>query len=191
LNQRHASGGGPEDTPIGGSGGRGILLLAVAVVLGIVVLQASDTGGGGGSAQVTTETSVSRVPTPTLPSVNTSLAPMRPPADVKILPANGTQISGLGGRVATVLKDSGYTNTLSPIDATAAAETSLVEYSSPEFASDAIAVAVILQLPATAVQLLSTPPPVPDTRGAEVVVVAGNDLARLSSEGATTTTTIG
>lgn len=185
MSQRHSS--GPEGAPIGGSGGRGIMLLAVAVVLGIVVLQASDTGGGG-EARVTTETSVNPATTSTLPT-NTSLPPPRPAADVRILPANGTQVSGLGGRVATVLKDAGYTNTLSPVDSTTPAETSLVEYSSPEFASDAIAVAVILQLPATAVQLLTTPVPVPDTRGAEVVVVAGNDLASLSSsEGATTTT---
>jgi hypothetical protein len=186
---------GPEEAA-GGSGGRGVLLLAIAVVLGIIILQATDDGGG--SSDVATETEVAS-PTTTSEAPATTLPQLRAPAEVKVLPANGTQVSGLGARVGDELKAKGYIDTLSAVSAnTTSAATTSVEFSGPEYAADAVGVANNLGLPPSAVKPLSSPPPVSDTRGAHVVVVAGQDLERLSggssstsSGQATTTTTSG
>lgn len=177
---------GPEEPPIGGSGGRGVILLAVAVVLGIVVLQATDSGSPTPDVRTSPGTSAPRVTATSLPTVSTAPA-ARAPAEVKVLPANGTQISGLGGRVGDALKAAGYTNTLSAIDATAnTLETSVIQYS-PGFVAEAAVVAQVLGLPPAVVQPATTPL-VRDTRGADVIVVAGADLERLTSSGATATT---
>ncbi len=176
---------------MGGSGGRGVLLLAIAVVLGIVILQATDNSGGN-TTDVTSGTEVQES-TSTTASPATTTRPLRMPAEVKVLPANGTQTSGLGSRVGDLLKGGGYTNTLSAVDATTNnVDTTIVQYTT-DFGPEAQVVAAILGLPATVVKPLDNPP-VRDTRGADVIVVAGKDLERLASPGASagaTTTTAG
>ncbi len=184
---------------MGGSGGRGVLLLAIAVVLGIVILQATDNSGGG-TTDVTSGTEVEEEDsgaTSTTASPATTTRALRLPAEVKVLPANGTQLSGLGSRVGDTLKANGYLNTLSATDATTnSVDTTIVQYTT-DFGPEAQVVAAILGLPASVVKPLDNPP-VRDTRGADVIVVAGRDLERLSSTAtsggataSTTTTTIG
>lgn len=189
MNARRSGPSGPEES-VGGSGGRGVLLLAIAVVLGIIILQATDDDGGD-TADVTAGTDVEES-TSTTALTPTTLPQLRPPAEVKVLPANGTQTSGLGARVAEDLKSKGYINTLAAVDATTnTLEATVVEFSSPEFVADAVAVANILGLSPTAVKPLENPPPVRDTRDANVIVVAGKDLehlASVSTSGSTTTT---
>src|SRR5437762_1555158 len=77
---------------------RGVGLLAVAVVLGLILLNATDNGDpfdrpvvAGRSATTTT-----RVTRPD--ETTTSTAPLRPPTQVKVLTANGTETSGVGAR---------------------------------------------------------------------------------------------
>ncbi|HEX2023968.1 MAG TPA: LytR C-terminal domain-containing protein, partial [Acidimicrobiales bacterium] len=109
---------------------------------------------------------------------------VRPAADVKVLPANGSGVAGLGGRIADRLKGRGYTNTLAATNTTREVSSSSVEFNG-DFEPEARAVAEALGLSATVVKALDSPR-VADTRGADVVVLIGPDL---SAAGGTTTTT--
>lgn len=108
-----------------------------------------------------------------------------------MLPVNGSGIAGAGGKTGDKLRAAGYTNTLAAVNATSASPvaTSIVEYAVGA-AADAQAVATVLGLPATTVKALDSPP-VSDTRGAEVVVLIGGDLASSPGTAATTSTTGG
>ena len=173
---------------LGGSSARGIALLAVAVLLGIFVLNQTDPGS---SASQSTD-DVSEPATTDLPNEDTTLVPTsapraaRAPAEVRVLPANGSGVAGLGGRIAERLKASGYTNTLAAINTTRDVPASSVEYNR-DFEPEARAVAEALGLSATVVKAMDSPP-VTDTRGADVLVLIGPDL---SAAGATTTTARG
>lgn len=182
----------PPGRPSGGSGARGVVLLAVAVGLGILVLQAFDTGSSPYSRRVTTATT-----TPsetgdqtTLPAgeATTTTPAARAPADVKVLVANGTGSKGFGSRTANALKALGY-NILAPVDTTRSLDSTSVQYADG-FEAEAQAVARSVQLPASAVQRLNSPP-VPAVRDANVVVLLGADSAPTSTTAkkATTATT--
>ncbi len=176
--QKASSGGG------GSAGARGAILLVVAAVLGIVLLQAFDTDFGGvggvgvdvgGSTTVpslgTVTTSVPPGPAATVPAT----IPSRAPSEVTVLVANGTGIRGLGGQTADALKAVGY-NTLTAVDATTALDVTRVQFVAG-YESEGRAIALTLGLTATAVQALNSPA-VPDTQGANVIVLLGADVAR-------------
>ena len=156
--------------PTSGSPGRAVGLLLAALVLGWLVLRTASFGSGVQRVRVLGPTTTTTAPVTTRlgrPLTSTTLRPARAPADVKVLPLNGSGVPGAAGRVGETLKAAGY-NTLG--------------------ADNAKEVARVLQLPPTAVQPLSSPPPVADVRGAGVVVVVGTDLARsLPSSGSVTT----
>ena len=91
---------------------RGALLLAIAVILGIALLNTFDDGRDpfaqsllASGATVTTTTTAAP------PEVTTTTAKSSPalhaPADVKVLPANGTGVNKFGARVGDELKKSG------------------------------------------------------------------------------------
>jgi hypothetical protein len=178
---------GPGARPSGSAGARGAVLLVLAVVLGIVLLNKFDTGSVPFSQPVESNGGHTATTTRRLPSVSvvptTTSRPPRPADQVKVLPANGTSTSGLGGRTGTFLSNNGY-NALAPVDASRNLDTSLVLYSA-DFEPEARAVAQLLGLPASSVKALDANAPVPDTRGADVVVVAGADL-HLPSDTSTT-----
>ncbi len=177
---------GPGPRPSGSAGARGAFLLAVALVLGIVLLQKFDTG------QVPFSTSVDvdagSVTTGRAPSVSvlppTTSRAARPPDQVKVLAANASNIDGLAGKTTTFLTNNGY-NALAPINATRSLDNSLVLYK-PDFEPEARALAQLFGLPATAVKPLDDSAPVNETRNADVVVVAGEDL-RLPGDTTSTT----
>jgi hypothetical protein len=166
------AGPGPRTTAVGA---KGIVLMAAAVLLGIVLLNEFDTGSVPFSEPVEVDTG----PTTTrrLPTVSTSPATtraVRPPGDVRVLAANGTNTSGLGGRTTELLRNAGY-NAVAPIDASRVVESSIVAYK-PEAEAEARVIAQLLQLSLSAVRPYDTSTPVPEDRGAEVVVVVGPDL---------------
>lgn len=170
----------------GGTGARAILLVGAAVLLGIILLRAFDPGGvafdpsidvGSGPGTTDRSPTVSVIPP-------TSARPLRSPADVKVIAANGTSTSGLAGKTTEFLRQNGY-NVLAPTDATRPIENSQVEFKQ-DFEPEARVVAQLLQLPASAVRPLESDPPVGDTRGADILVLIGNDL---QLPGETTTTT--
>jgi hypothetical protein len=114
----------------------------------------------------------------------TTIRALRPADQVKVLPANGTNTSGLGGRTGTFLQNNGY-NALAPIDASRTLENTLVLHKA-DFDLEASALAQLLGLPASSVKVLDDSAPVPETRNADIVVVAGADL---NLPGDTTSTT--
>jgi hypothetical protein len=166
--------------------GRGAAVLVVAVVIGTLLLNKVDdperqvsAGGGGNTTEETTTTVATPVPT-TLPA--------RPPAEVKVLSANGTKVNGAAGKTRDALKALGY-NVLSPIETKRPVEASVVFFT-PGFDREAQTVAQALKLQPTSVQPLPAADalPVSDLRGANVVAVVGPDLAKPTGESSTTTT---
>lgn len=183
---RHAAGDGSFGRSAGMAAGRAAAVLLVAVVIGIVLLNKVDdpvrqvsAGGGGNTTEETTTTVATPVPT-TLPA--------RPPAEVKVLSANGTKVNGAAGRTRDALKALGY-NVLSPIETKRPVEASVVFFT-PGFDREAQTVAQALKLQPTSVQPLPAADalPVSDLRGANVVVVVGPDLAKPTGASSTTTT---
>lgn len=180
---QHAAGDGSFPRSAGGAMARGIGLIVVAVILGVVLLRATDSpepfreeatagastddggdgeaiieGGDEGEGETTT----------------TTAAP-RNPAEVAILVANGSGVSGAAGRVAETLKGSNYvlkdsTNTTSP------AESSFV-YFTAGYEAEARAIAALLAPAVPTVQAIPDPAPVRDLAGANVLVVVAADLA--------------
>jgi hypothetical protein len=163
---------------------RGIGLIIVAVVLGVVLLKATDspepfreeatagesaTNGDDGGEAVDDGGEAGD------DSTTTTVAQARNPAEVTILVANGSGVSGAAGRVAETLKGANYamkdsTNTTSP------AESSFV-YFTPGYEADAAAVAARLAPATPAVQAMPDPVPVRDLAGANILVVVAADLA--------------
>ncbi|MGH9183247.1 MAG: LytR C-terminal domain-containing protein [Acidimicrobiales bacterium] len=151
-------------------------LIIAAVVLGVVLLRATDTapfrpadrGAADGEAPTTTE--------PLDRTTTTAPSEPKDPAQVTVLVANGSGVSGAAGRFTTTVKEAGYA-TAEPANATVSdLETSAV-YFAPGFEPDAAAVAALLT-PAPEVAPLPDPTPVGDLRGANVVIVLGKDLAQ-------------
>lgn len=162
--------------PSQGVGAKGVVIVAAALVVGIVLLNKFDDSGVPFTPRVDVESGVTttrRLPTVTALPTTTLRAP-RSPADVRVLPANGTNTTGLGARTNDFLRRANY-NALAPIDASRVLDATIVAYS-PEFESEARVLAQLLQLPLSAVRPLDDSTPVPETRGADVVVIAGADL---------------
>lgn len=160
-----------------GAGGRGVFLLGIALLLGIVLLQNFDSGNPPFAEQVrtgqTTSTTIEEEPAdPVGPTPTTR--PVRPPADVRVLAANGTTTSGLAGRTTDILGQQGY-NALAPLDATRVVEASQVQYKA-DFEAEARALAQFLVLPNSSLRVMEDTPPVPETRDADIIVVIGADL---------------
>jgi len=171
---RHAATDGSFGRSAGGAALRGAGLLAIAVILGVVLLR----NGGGDPYSRALRTVASPTPEITVcpPTATTITVPVRNPSDVKVLPANGTAISGAGLATFNRLKAAAY-NVLAASNTTNPSTTSNVFFN-PGFEREARVVAQLLGLPDSAVQPMPTPPPVGDTRGADVIVVIGPDLAK-------------
>lgn len=164
----------------------------MAVILGIVLLQAFDTGPSGpfdepvdvGSPTTTefeTDTTVDG-------GTDTTAAERRPPAEVKVLVANGAGIPGFAAKTANSLRSLGYPEPPTT-DATRRLESTSVQYSD-EYQEEAAEVARALDLPGDSVQPFNNPP-VRDVMGANVIVLLGTDSASTTTttrRGATTTT---
>lgn len=191
---RHTSDGGSFGRSAGMAAGRGAALLAVAVVLGVVLLNAADdpapgrltTGGSGGTSSTSVTTSTGR-------STTVVTLPVRAPADVRVISANGTAVKGVARKVTDQLKAAGY-NVLAPTDGQKT--TASAVYFVGDFMREAQAVAASLGLPAASVQPFPAPAPLADARGATVIVLVGPELAQrvgsttaTTAAGAVTTTT--
>lgn len=182
---RHAADDASFAKSAGAAASRGLLLLVVAAVIGLVLYRSVE--------DVPPGTDVSATPRRTTTTAETNedgevvaptTVPLRQPKDVKVLVANGAGISGLGGVVSERLRAPHGYNVLSPVNAPAKVQTTTLYYT-PGFDREAAEIAKVLGLPPTAVKPMPAQAPVPDTRGANVVVVAGPELGAP----ATTTTT--
>jgi LytR cell envelope-related transcriptional attenuator len=178
---RHAADDGSFGRSAGGAMLRGALLLAIAVILGVALLNRFDNGTDpfaqnlAASGRATTTTTTAAAPPETTTTAAAAAPRLRAPADVKVLPANGTGVNRFGARVGDELKKSGF-NVLSPVDSTTKGVTTSVVYSTAGYEADAADVATKLGLPPTAVQAAAPPVKSVELRGANVIVVAGSDL---------------
>lgn len=135
-------------------------------------------------------------PAPTPPSAPTSepaelpeaapddmFAPPAPPAtpthnraDVKVLVANGTDVCGAAGRLATSLSAQGY-NVLPAVNAESGAEISAVFYVD-EYGADAGVVASLLRVPSSQVLPMPASPPTAPGDAHVVIHIGADDLAQ-------------
>src|SRR5436309_10784032 len=181
---RHAATDGSFGRSATGAAARGGVLLVIAVVLGIVLLHS---GSGDPYTRSLRATGSVRTPVPSLPVATTVTVALRAPAEVKVLPANGTGASGAAGRTGDKLKAAGY-NVLAATNTAKQPLSSSAVYFKPGLEREARVVATLLALPDSTVQAMPTPPPVPDPKDADVVVVVGPDLAGKSVAPVTPTT---
>ena len=141
---------------------------------------AGDTSSGDTSGEDTTDAGTGETDepgvelTPEDSSDGTALTPtVRPPAEVKVLVANGSGVQGAAGRATESLLGQGY-NALSPVNAESQSETRL--YYAVGFEADAQAIAQLLSAPPDRLAPMIDPPPGGvDLRGANVLVLLGPD----------------
>ena len=186
--------------------GKGVLLLGVFVAIGVIVLSEgfSDTSGSIDSssvvqntqesneeaAAVEEETTVaveeasaqqtgseeSSAPEQTEP-VASSESVFHPPAEVRVLVANGTDVGGAAGAIREVLiSDQGY-NGLPPVNATTeeVPDSSFV-YFANGYELDARNVGLIINVDSANVLPMPAALPVADLAEANVLVLLGSDL---------------
>lgn len=102
---------------------------------------------------------------------------LHPPAEVRVLVANGTTVAGAAGQTSNQLQtDRGY-NGLTPTNTTAGVsiDSSSIYYA-PGYELDARQIAQILNAAPEAVAPMPADPPVGDLQEAHVLVVLGPDL---------------
>lgn len=158
-----------------GSVVRGAVLVAVAVVIGVLLLRDDDAGvaavavgtdtpsadvGGDDDADATAST--------------TTTAALRPPAQVKVLVANGSGVNGAAGTTTDELEALGYV-TGTPTNAERVPAT--VVYFTAGFEAEAAALAEALGAPVTSVVMMPAVAPVDDLQLSNVLVVVGPDIA--------------
>ena len=191
---RHAADDGSFNRSAGMAAGRGAALLAVAVLLGILLLSVTDDEPTGVRAGPTTTTTTGEGPTgpagvPPEEGPTSTVPPpeSRPPDQVKVLTLNATAVRGAAGRANDVVKAAGY-NVLAPSDSTRGLATAVLYTAG--YQQEALTIAGTLGVGPGSVQAVGTPPPAPDLRGANVVVVVGQDLAdRMAPAPAASTST--
>jgi LytR cell envelope-related transcriptional attenuator len=145
------------------------------------------------TTSTTTSTASSTVSSTTHPgtkhhgSTTTTTIPPRPPANVPVLVANGSGVTGAAAAFSARLQSAGW-STLPPTNATVHVPTSHVYYLAGQQTA-AAAVATTLHLPTSSVAPYTTAAPVSTIGTADVLVVIGPDIASSSSVGTAPTTT--
>ncbi len=182
--------------------GKGVLLLGVFVAIGIIVLSEgfNDTTERSESLSIpevteesneetntteeetvaeeetATEETESTVPVQEAP-VSSSESVLHPPAEVRVLVANGTEVGGAAGAIREVLiSDQGY-NGLPPVNATTeeVPEFSFVYYANG-YELDARNVGLIIGADSANILPIPAALPVTDLAEANVLVLLGSDL---------------
>jgi len=178
--------------------GKGILLLGLFVAIGVFVLSEGfkDTSSNSAPSQETpvveeesessstseTESSeeeveeISTAGDDAPPTESASNGVLHPPAEVRVLVANGTNVSGAASAIKEVLvSDQGY-NGLAPVnDTSEEVPTETVVYYANGYELDAINIAVIINVKNN---ILAMPAvlPVTDLNEANILVLLGSDL---------------
>jgi hypothetical protein len=149
---------------------RGAVLVVVALLIGFVLIRSGiDAGTASSSGKGDTKTTTGDGGT-----TSTTKA-LRPAAQVKVVVANGSGVSGAAGKVTTTLQGKGY-QVGSATNATRVAKT--VVYYVPGYEREAQAVAVALSVAPAMVAPMPSPAPVTDLQNAQIVIVLGPDLAK-------------
>lgn len=185
---RSAAGDNAYGRSSGIQAGRGAALLAGAVLLGIVLLNAADDPPPDRVTSGTTDTKPAQATSSTVAPTTVVTLPLRAPADVKVIAANGTDVKGVARKATDQLKAAGY-NVLSPTDTPKVAASAV--YYVGDYPREAGAVAANLGLPPETAVPMPTPPPLADARGANVIVVVGPELAQRLTPATTASTAAG
>jgi LytR cell envelope-related transcriptional attenuator len=180
--------GQPSGDPGGRDGGfptlRALIVLVVFVAVTVLVLSdihpAATKTASGSTATTTTTTTTTR---PTHPTTTTTTIP---PNKVPVVVANASGVTGAAAKISSQLATGGW-DMLAPVNATSEVTTSSV-YFVAGFQSEAEIIASSLHLAASAVAPYTTAVPISSIGTADVVVVAGPDLADKTATSATTTT---
>lgn len=165
---------------------KALAIVAVAVILGVYLLSLGN-GHPAPAPSATTTTSTTSPSSSTSTTgapTSTTLAQATPSKSVLVLVANASHTTGIAGYYTTQLSKDGW-GTLTPVTALTVETSSTVYFATGQQAA-AQTVATDLHLPSSAVKALGASIPVSSTTGADVVVVAGTDLA---GKVPTTTTT--
>lgn len=165
--------------------GKAAAIILGALLLGVVVLNADGIGGGASlsardlsALDGLTNTTISDNDDE-VASTTTTVA-LRQPSTVKVVAINATNTSGIAGRATQRLQTAGY-NALTPGNATAEFKatnpTSVVYVVTPGYDREAVAVAAVFNLPASAVREMPATPPSPDIKdGTNIAVIIGTGL---------------
>lgn len=166
----------PQTPPAQGSPAKGVILVVVAVLIGFALLQDQDSstaqvavGADDDPAETVDDGDDAEVVEST-----TTTAAARPPSEVKVLVANGSEVNGAAGAQADALEALGYV-TGNPANAELVPAT--VVYFTPGYQAEAEELATAIDAAAAAVTALPTPAPVADMQLSNVLVVVGPDLA--------------
>lgn len=169
----------PARPPTQGSVVRGVVLVVVALVIGLLLLRDDDAGstqvavGTDRSGEVDRGDDGAPEDDGTAATTSTTAAP-RPPAEVKVLVANGSGTNGAAGGTTDALEALGYV-TWTPTNAERVPST--VVYFTDGYQPEAEALAEAIGAPAAAVTQMPAVAPVDDLQLANILVVVGPDLA--------------
>lgn len=158
--------------PPQGSAIKGIILVVVAVLVGLLLLR----DDGASTAQV----AVGAGDDPTEPSDGTTTssssttAAPRPPAEVKVLVANGSGVDRAAGALTEDLRAQGYV-TANP-DNSERVTATVIHYTDG-YQAEAEKLAGEIGAPTSAVSMIPTPAPVTDLQLSNLLVILGPDLA--------------
>ena len=178
-----------EARPPGGGGRqfsatRAAILLVIAVALGVYLIALGEPARKKLASVRSPSATHSSPPTTGPPTTTTTTAPSSgvpsggtaPTSAVKVLVANASQTNGVAAYYSGTLSSAGW-GMLTPVTALTTESSSSVYYATGEQGA-AETVAASLGVPSGSVQALSTSAvPLASTTGADVVVVAGDDLA--------------
>jgi LytR cell envelope-related transcriptional attenuator len=154
---------------------RGVVLVAVAVILGLFVLRAMDNTSAdvGSLATGVTETTTAGGGAA---ATETTAPAVRQPAEVIVIVANASGVSGAAGTKTEQLQAAGY-QTAPATNAPPDMELDTTQIMpTPGFEPEAAKLAGELGLQPESVQPLTDPPPV-DVAGANILVLMGTDIA--------------
>lgn len=165
---------------------RGVLVVIVGVVVAVLLLPSATRSP---LSVVATASTVTHPSTPTTrhrakSSVTTTTAPAA--STIHVLVANATTVNGVAGSVTSFLAGKGFA-TLTATNALTRLTASEIYYTSTGSVAEAGEVAAALGLTSGAIQPASASAPVASTAGAQVVVIAGQDLAARFAPATTTT----
>jgi hypothetical protein len=166
---------------------RGAILLVAAVLLGAFLLAngfesspASEVATSDDSDTITSLRDDGSEPTvaTTAPPTETTERPAKDPAEVTVLVANGTAVSGVATQFSTKLDAEGYV-TAEPSTGDKDDYATTTVYYNTDSQPEASAVAAVLGVSAENVKPMPNPVPTRDAdlRSASVLVIVGSDLA--------------
>jgi hypothetical protein len=165
----------PQPTPPPqGSPAKGAILVVVALLIGFALLRDDDTSSAELAIGAADDPAVVVEDPADTDSTTTTTAAPRPPAEVKVLVANGSDVTGAAGAQTDALEALGYV-TADPTNAQPVPAT--VVYHTVGYEAEAAALADVIGAGPDAVQPLPTPAPVGDMQLSNVLVVVGPDLA--------------